>query len=215
MTSTLGNPLRRSIFILIAFFLKLNSCCVQEDDNSRQQIVHQLFESVRLDDARAVTEVLRENPHLLNIQGPGGQTPLMHGVLQGKFDVVRALLDAGADCTVGENDGYTPLHGAGFQGRAAIAQLLLDHGLDPLKFHQDGYAPIHRACWGREPRHAETVLVFLKAGVSPTLQAKSSSGMTPLEMVRNNPLTKQYLQEYIKRQQPSKDEDGSTERDEL
>lgn len=30
---------------------------------------------------------------------------------------------------------------------------------------QDGFTPIHRACWGSEQRHADTVRVFLKAGV--------------------------------------------------
>lgn len=42
-----------------------------------------------------------------------GQTPLMYSVLHGYTNAVRYLLSAGADTSIGENDGYTPMHGAG------------------------------------------------------------------------------------------------------
>merc|ERR1719231_88848 len=103
----------------------------------------------------------------LNVQGPGGQSPLMHAVLGGKTKAVKFLLKRGADAAVAEKDGYTPMHGAGFQGRAEIAKMLIDHGLDPFDRHRDGYTPIHRACWGAEARHTDTVRVLLEAGVEP------------------------------------------------
>lgn len=53
------------------------------------------------------------------------------------------------------------MHGAGFQGRAEIGQLLIAHGINPSDKHTDGFQPIQRACWGREPRHTETVKMFL------------------------------------------------------
>eukprot|EP00966_Prymnesium_polylepis_P136675 3158090-Prymnesium_polylepis.3 len=76
----------------------------------------------------------------LNLRDPAtGQTPLMFSVLNGFAASVRYLLSAGADTSIGENDGYTPLHGAAFQGRADIAKILIDHGLDPNEVHSDGY----------------------------------------------------------------------------
>ena len=76
----------------------------------------------------------------LNLRDPAtGQTPLMFSVLNGFTASVRYLLSAGADTSIGENDGYTPLHGAAFQGRAEIAKILIDHGLDPNELHTDGY----------------------------------------------------------------------------
>ena len=113
----------------------------------------------------------------------GGQTPLMHAVLQGRETSVQFLLSKGADVTTGEKDGYTPMHGAGFQGRSVIAKQLLDHGLDPLIPHEDGFLPMHRSCWGREDRHTATVQVFLEAGVP--FDIKSKDGKTCMDMAQN------------------------------
>ena len=112
--------------------------------------------AVDADDATAVNTAIQGGADLNEI-GPGGQTPLMHAVLQGQLKAVKALLAAGADTTIGEKDGYTPMHGAGFQGRDRIAKRLIKAGLDPSDMHADGYTPLHRACWGREKRHTDMV----------------------------------------------------------
>ena len=43
----------------------------------------------------------------INLQGAGGQTPLMASVLQGNTENVVALLKHNPDVTIGEKDGYT------------------------------------------------------------------------------------------------------------
>jgi ankyrin repeat protein len=146
-----------------------------------------IFAAVQQDSPDLIRRELEKNPGELNERGSGGQTPLMHAVLSGKLNAVKALLELGADATIGEKDGYTPMHGAGFQGRADIVPLLKAYGLDPNDVHRDGYAPIHRACWGREERHAATVQAFIDAGVDP--QVRSRDGKTPLEATKNNPRT--------------------------
>uniref|UniRef100_A0A7S4N2U2 Uncharacterized protein n=1 Tax=Prymnesium polylepis TaxID=72548 RepID=A0A7S4N2U2_9EUKA len=109
----------------------------------------------------------------LNLRDPAtGQTPLMFSVLNGFAASVRYLLSAGADTSIGENDGYTPLHGAAFQGRADIAKILIDHGLDPNEVHSDGYTPLHRAVLNG---HTDTVKALLNAEVpvdQPTADGK-------------------------------------------
>ena len=80
----------------------------------------------------------------------------MSAVLNGHTDVVRVLLEAGADTTIGEKDGYTPMHGAGFQGRADIALLLIKHGLNPSDRHSDGFTPVGR-CVSVAPAHQRGV----------------------------------------------------------
>lgn len=103
---------------------------------------------------------------VVNVQDElNGQTSLMRATLHGWTNLVRFLLENGADSTIGEKDGYTPAHGAGFQGRAKIMELLKDQGVDiysPAK--KDGFTPFHRACWGREQRHTDTVAYLLKEG---------------------------------------------------
>ena len=122
-----------------------------------------MFEGVRADDVEAIRAAIEAGADM-NARGVGGQTPLMHGALQGKIQAVSFLLDRGADPTIPEKDGYTLAHGAGFQGRAAMVQLLVSRGLPIDEPHADGYTPVQRACWGREKRHAKTVEAFLHAG---------------------------------------------------
>ena len=123
-----------------------------------------LFAAVQADDAGAIERELERSD--INSRGPGGQTPLMHAVLSGKVNAVKALLKLGADTSIGEKDGYTPMHGAGFQGRAEIARILvLDGKLNPSDRHEDGHTPFERACWGTEKRHADTAAVLLELGV--------------------------------------------------
>ena len=112
-----------------------------------------LFEAVNKDDMGLIRAALEAGANI-DVQGPGGQSPLMHAVLGGKLAAVKFLLKRGADASIPEKDGYTPMHGAGFQGRAQIAKLLIEHGLDPRGTpHDDGFQPIHRAVWGGEQRH--------------------------------------------------------------
>mmetsp|Transcript_47517 Transcript_47517/g.149336 ORF Transcript_47517/g.149336 Transcript_47517/m.149336 type:complete len:182 (-) Transcript_47517:132-677(-) len=125
-----------------------------------------IFDAVAADSMQKLKAALEADPSALDVTGPGGQSPLMHAVLTGKAKAVKYLLKRGADVTVPEKDGYTPMHGAGFQGRAEIARLLMAHGVDAWDVHSDGHAPMQRACWGGEPRHTETVAVFIEAGAS-------------------------------------------------
>lgn len=121
----------------------------------------------------------------LNERGSGGQTPLMAACLAGHARVVLALLEAGADPTVGEQQKYTCLHGAGFQGRASVIRAIHASrfaGVVPNAPHEDdGFAPIHRAAWGREARHAEALQAFLDIGVPHDLAAVST-GETPRDL---------------------------------
>ena len=142
-----------------------------------------IFDAVRKNSAKDIEAAINSGENI-DATGPGGQTPLMHAVLQGKEKSVAALLHLGADTSIGEKDGYTPMHGAGFQGRASIAKALIAHGLDPSDQHRDGFMPIHRACWGGEQRHTDTVKVLLESGVPFNLAAKN--GETPLSAAKSH-----------------------------
>lgn len=96
------------------------------------------------DNSEGVKTALEKNADI-NVQDESsGQTCLMAATLRGKLNIVKHMLEQGADPSIGEAQGYTPPHGAAFQGRADVMHFLADSGLDVNEFHSDGFAPIHR-----------------------------------------------------------------------
>ncbi len=59
-----------------------------------------------------------------------GSSPLITAATFGKTDIAKALIDAGADLSVKNNDGSTALHSAAFFCRVEIVQLLIDANVD-------------------------------------------------------------------------------------
>ena len=116
-------------------------------------------------------------------------TPSRHAASQVHADVLRRLLDHGADPNAARlSDGWTVLMSAasGLGRNPAVVQLLLDRGADPKKVSDYGYTALHAAtdCDESGPEHnvggnrRAINSILLRAGVP--LEAKNASGQTPL-----------------------------------
>jgi ankyrin repeat protein len=80
-----------------------------------------------------VQELLAADAALLHARDADGSTPLHCAVWKGHVEVVRLLLDAGADVNAQNSNthyGGTPLHTAAHGNRRAVAELLITHGAD-------------------------------------------------------------------------------------
>lgn len=67
----------------------------------------------------------------LNLKEPSvGSTPLISATVFGKTEVALALIKAGADVNLQNNEGSTPLTTAAFLCRTELVQALLDAGAD-------------------------------------------------------------------------------------
>src|SRR5208337_1007440 len=87
-----------------------------------------LHQAVRSGDAPATQAILATgfNP---NTRDDFGATALHDAVWTGHIELVRMLLEHGADPNIPHAEaGSTPLHYAAMKGQAAIAALLLEHG---------------------------------------------------------------------------------------
>ena len=93
----------------------------------------------------------------------------------GYVDVVRLLLDRGAEVSCKDNKGKTPLHYAAVKGHAHVAVVLLDRGAEVNGQASGEMTPIHYAAWYA---HADVVRLLLDRGAE--VNVKDNAGLTPL-----------------------------------
>ena len=92
-----------------------------------------------------------------------------------------ALLEAGADLEVRDEDGSTALHGAAGGGAVEAVMTLLEVGVDLEARNLDGSTPLHLAA---RDGVAEVVMTLLEAGADPG--ARNNDGKQPFEYARDN-----------------------------
>jgi uncharacterized protein len=67
----------------------------------------------------------------INVKDPfGGSSPLISSAVFGKTEIAKALIDAGANLNLKNNDGSTALHTSAFFCRPEIVKMLLAKGAD-------------------------------------------------------------------------------------
>jgi len=104
-------------------------------------------------------------------------TPLHRASAMGHVEVVRTLLEHGADMTAQNEDGSTPLHRASRRGCVEVLRVLLEHGADATAQDKNRSTPLHQASIAG---HVDSMRILLQYGVDATAQDKN--GWTPLHL---------------------------------
>ena len=87
-----------------------------------------------------------------------GSTPLYITAVQGEAEIVKLLLDAGADPnqeSCGDSEGL-PLCAAASKGRTDIVRLLLQYGADPNAVERAAASPMTALGWAERYGYSET-----------------------------------------------------------
>ena len=131
-----------------------------------------LFEAAAAGEAARVRELVGQDRARLNAASPDGFSALGLAAFFKRREVVRYLLDAGADTRpASRQGGFTPLHSAvatdAGESDIEIVRMLLEKGADPNAKAQSGSTPLHtvgftgdRAC----------VDLLLKHGADPAIK---------------------------------------------
>jgi ankyrin repeat protein len=127
--------------------------------------------TIEADDAAKVADLLAGGADV-NHRFSGGESALVVAVKQGRPEVVRALLDAGADVGVSDETGGTALL---YADRPEIIRLLIGAGAD-VNFCPDDYAwtpPLLNAVFRGD---LESVELLLAAGANPDRPFSEGAG---------------------------------------
>ncbi len=140
-----------------------------------------LMKAVQKNDVPRVQTLIADGANVDELD-PNGDAPLVMAAYLGHTDIVRLLLEAGADVTaVDPGMKATALHAAAYAGRTEAAALLIQHGIEiNRQGPKNGYTALHDAIW---ENNIDTARVILEAGADLTL--KSHNGETPLDFAKS------------------------------
>ena len=126
-----------------------------------------------------VKELLKQDIDV-NERAEAGWTALLYASAQGYPQIVRLLLDAGANPDVGNVHKITPLMYGARYGNLEVCRLLIEHGaVTDLQDVYGSTALIVATAYG----HADLVDELLEAGANTAL--KDRDGMTALDIAHN------------------------------
>ena len=112
----------------------------------------------------------------VNARNSLGESALMLAALRGQLEIVRELVDNGADVN---SPGWTALMYAAVNGHVDVSRLLISKGAQVNAVADNGFTALMMAV--REG-HAALVSLLLANGADPEL--KTASGLTALDLAR-------------------------------
>ena len=137
----------------------------------------ELLAAAARNDFAAVEKLLKEGANA-NAKDEGNFQPLIFAVNFGSVEIVRLLLEAGADPNI-NYEGSTLLATAAMNGYARITALLLESGARVNERYANESTPLMNAVF---MDHASTVEAILNH--EPNLSLENSDGMTALSIAQ-------------------------------
>ena len=156
-------------FIILG--LSLLTTNVQAQDDNYQDILTQWLSS----DHRTEIEKISDDPQLMekyilsqkdvNIRFKEGKTFLHYASPKNYRDIVKLLLERGADINAADNDKRTPLHEAMSYKAFEVVRFLVENGANVNLENKDGETPLSSIVfWDHKKLAIEVVNLFIEKG---------------------------------------------------
>ncbi|PTB97207.1 hypothetical protein C9994_03925 [Marivirga lumbricoides] len=151
----------------------------------------QLRQLVEDGDEKSIESIVQN--HGIDASDGERRTALIWTSFFGRTELLKWLIDNGANLNFQDRIGYTGLHFCGQEQNAEIANVLLDKGADPNIKDEHGNSPLWTALFNAKGNF-ETVKVLRSHGADPT--PKNIHGRSPNDMAKT--IYKMEIDELIK-----------------
>ena len=135
-----------------------------------------IFDAIKNNDLRTIRSIIESDPKIINVKNLNGWTPLYQACQNDvQIDMLKYLIENGADVNISDNFGFSPLHSLAVIGYGGGVALLLSNNADVNLKSFNKTTPFHFACHNG---HVNIVKLMLAHGAD--VSAKNSDGDTPL-----------------------------------
>ena len=135
---------------------------------------------------KRVQEILRSTPGLIHQKDKHGNSPLHRAAFYHLEDIIKLLVEMGADVNAKNNSGKTPLHKISHD--QDIARFLIQNGARVNEQDNYGQTPLHViAGYPGEESGIKVARILLANGASAGIQ--DVSGKTPVEIAQQKGLS--------------------------
>jgi ankyrin repeat protein len=136
----------------------------------------EFYEAAKDGDFTKVKAMMARNPKFVNAREPFLSLAPLHGACYGgQFEMVKYLIENGAEVDARSDGGSTPLVEAVAQNNVQISKYLVAHGADVNSKDSDGKTPLF---WAAERGHVDATKFLIAKGAD--VNAKMNDGTTPL-----------------------------------
>nr|XP_061808338.1 histone-lysine N-methyltransferase EHMT2-like [Nerophis lumbriciformis] len=164
--------------IEVTRYLIQNGACVYHVEEDGYTGLHH---AAKLGNLEIVNILLETGQVDVNSQDNGGWTPIIWAAEHKHVEVIKVLLNRGADVTINDKELNVCLHWAAYAGNVDIAEMVLNAGCSLASVNVHGDTPLHIAA--REG-YLECVTLFLSRGAD--IDIINREGDTPLTLARSD-----------------------------
>ncbi len=184
----------RAVFLLLANDAPVPAELYQRMIDLLRPVLSPLNLALIEGDTEAVATILNKMPQVINDAEPFlGMTALDWAAVRGHADLVRLLLDRGADVKVRSTAGNTPLHYAALAGNPDIIESLLRAGAHVNERNNNGDTALHYAA---RNGHLRAVQVLLRHNALANLFNNQHASAWILAFRNNHPEVADFLERH-------------------
>ena len=154
-------------------------------DDSTPDINNRVLKAAEVGDLETLTTLIATDPQLVNCRDVDCYTPLHRACYNNHTEVIKFLLQHGADIHAESREGWRPLHSAAHWSQTEAAALLIEAGADINCRSHSGLAPVHLAA----QQNNRPLLELFLYHPDIDLTVKTEAGDTPYDIAhRSSPL---------------------------
>ena len=138
---------------------------------------YNLIEVVKNNDINRVNSILNNGKENINAKDRDGWTALIWASCKGYLEIVKYLVENGADIDAKDNEGWSALMEASYEGHLKVVKYLVEKGIDRVNVKDnDGWTALMRASWRG---YLEIVQYLVEIGAD--INIKNKDGKTALD----------------------------------